>query len=84
MPAAVETLRVVVGPAHQHWLLRGCCQGKRKGNYLLCVVITKFRAKDQPPLPAAARLGEESLQGGPGLCLSAAGSIWGSLSYVLC
>lgn len=35
MPAAVETLRVVVGPAHQHWLLRGHCQGKRKGNYLL-------------------------------------------------
>lgn len=35
VPAAVETLRVVVGPAHQHWLLRGGCQGKRKGNYLL-------------------------------------------------
>lgn len=35
VPAAVETLRVVVGPAHQHWLLWGGCQGKRKSNYPL-------------------------------------------------
>lgn len=33
VPAAVETLRVVVGPAHQHWLFWGSCRGKRKGNY---------------------------------------------------
>lgn len=35
VPAAVETLWVVVGPAHQHWLLRRDCQGKRKSNYRL-------------------------------------------------
>lgn len=30
VPAAVETLRVVVGPTHQHWLFWRDCQGKRK------------------------------------------------------
>lgn len=30
VPAAVETLWVVVGPAHQHWLLRGNCQERER------------------------------------------------------
>lgn len=33
VPAAVETLWVVVGPTHQHWLFRGDCQEKRKRSY---------------------------------------------------
>lgn len=67
VPAAVETLRVVVGPAHQHWLLRGGCQGNYtnyKGS--LPAEVGSAPSSEQggdSPLPAADSLGGESFQG---------------------
>lgn len=82
MPAAVETLRVVVGPAHQHWLLRGRCQGKRKGNYLLKwsnhQVLSKGVTHHSQLLPHW----EERVCNGSLDCLSATGSTMGI--FVLC
>lgn len=84
MPAAVETLRVVVGSAHQHWLLRRGCQGKRKSNYLLRWghrhVLSKGMTLRSQLLPAwEGRVCKGSLA-----CIYTAGSIWGSLSHVFC
>lgn len=70
VPAAVETFRVVVGPAHQHWLPRGGCRGKRKEQLFFEMGLSPGPEQgDVPPLSAAASSGGDTVYKGSLVCV---------------